>query len=108
MFKFFKDERRRTRRFKVNVDLTYGANDDDQTPTSALDLSEHGLSFRSQKTFQTGQVIKIRLPLPDQPEKHLAFDAEIKRSEQAVIGVEFRNLTSEQRRDLARYFAEPE
>jgi len=108
MFKFFKDERRHAKRFKVSVDLTYGSNADDQTMTTALDLSDTGVSFRSSKTFQTGQIIRVQLPLPDDPGTHLALEAEIKHCEQSIIGVAFRNLSSEQRRTLHRYFAEAE
>jgi hypothetical protein len=107
--------RRKSRRYKVDQQITYLVlGDDDVHPGHLLDLSVHGALLRADanRLFRDGEQIKLQVPvaeyLPSHEGDYMKLSARVRRvfigGSQA--GISFEHLTEKQQTTLTLYLTE--
>lgn len=101
--RFGRRERRAHPRQPVHFDIMYGQGDE-LTLTTAVDMSECGLSFISNAPIPVGTELDMRLLIrPENQEDTIRLKSRVIRSEQKRVGVVFENLKRADRERLHEY-----
>jgi PilZ domain len=102
-----KKERRSFPRFPVHFDVMYGRGED-FTLSTAVDLSEGGLSFLSSRIIPEGSRLRVRLMMqPGNQEDCIEVESTVIRNEEKLTVVNFAGLTRSERQKILKYLSQP-
>ena len=105
--RFVKRERRAYPRQPVHFDVMYGRGED-LTLSTAVDLSEEGLSFLSSRTIPEGSRLRVRLMMElSNQEDCIEVESTVIRNEEKLTVVTFAGLTRSERQKILRYMSQP-
>ena len=102
-----KPERREYPRHAVHFDVMYGRGED-FTLSTAVDLSEGGVSFLSSRKIPEGSRLRVRLMMhPGNQEDCIEVESTLVRNEEKLTVVAFVGLSRSDRQKIVNYIAQP-
>lgn len=102
-----KRERREYPRHPVHFDVMYGRGED-LTLSTAVDLSEGGLSFLSNRAIPEGSRLRVRLMMQlGNQEDCIEVESTVVRSAEKLTVVTFAGLTRSERQRILKYISQP-
>lgn len=105
--RFVKPERREYPRHAVHFDVMYGRGED-FTLSTAVDLSEGGLSFLSSRKMPEGSRLRVRLMMqPGDQQDCVEVESTVIRNEEKLTVVAFAGLSRSDRQKILNYLAQP-
>jgi hypothetical protein len=105
--RLIKRERRAYPRQPVHFDVMYGRGED-LTLSTAVDLSEEGLSFLSSRVIPEGSRLHVRLMMePGDQEDCIEVESTVIRNEEKLTVVTFAGLTRGERQKILKYISQP-
>ena len=101
----FQQERRIWPRREARLDVMYGTAPP-LTLTSSVDISNHGVAFKSSKTFDLGTSIAIQVLVDSarRDEGWFSAQAKVARIQSGVVAVEFMKVSEQDAKKLDAFF----